>query len=171
MGAQFYHLKRIPEVGNSRMGQLFSNAVRASDSVSFVSTTHQEVQPHGCKMAVVLPDITSLSQVDQKPSPPRAWSFFVSQQTLLLSHWLGLCLSRGHHWLGGTQKSEGGDGSDWCWMSHAIVSTILPACPKEQTVENNSIAQKPSVTLATVLLPRYHVFQCGFLLKQTQIRI
>lgn len=28
--------------------------------------------------------------------------FFVSQQTLLLSHWLGLCLSRGHHWLEGT---------------------------------------------------------------------
>ena len=62
---------------------------------------------------------------------------FVSQQTLLLSHWLGLCLSRGHHWLEGTFKSEGGD---CCWTNHLIVCTILPECPKEQMVENNFIA-------------------------------
>lgn len=95
--------------------------------------TCKEVYPHGCKMAAVVPDITSVFQEDQKPSPPKVFFFFfltlgLTFPTDSTSTSSVRILSRDHHWL----ECEGGVGSGWCWMSYPIVSTVLPECPKEQ---------------------------------------
>lgn len=58
------------------MEQLLDSTIRSSDAVSFVFATYEEVYPHGCKMAAVFPDVTSLFQVDPKPFSPKEEPFF-----------------------------------------------------------------------------------------------
>ena len=129
----FLSSESILEVGSSRMGQPFNNAIGDCDSVfSWFCHLQGGLSPwlqDGCCSSRYHIGI---------PRGPKAFS---SQGLFFFFLTLGLTfptdststssvriLSRDHHWL----ECEGGVGSGWCWMSYPIVSTVLPECPKEQ---------------------------------------